>query len=148
MTKLFKLSPKVLTWAIVIISLLTVLGSLFISEVMLIEACKLCWGVRMGLFPILPIAIYSLATKKYDNYLLYIIFSALAFVISAYYCLSTQFAVENLRCGVDGGVDCSTSAVQLFGFVNLPFLGLLVSLAILVISFLLEKRLKNNYKES
>lgn len=120
-------------------SLATVLGSLYISEIMLIQPCTKCWWIRIGTFPILPISIYIQATKKYDVMNLYIPFNILGIGVSGYYWYLTQFATTRLNCGITSGVNCLDSAVPIIGFVNLPFLGLLVSIAILVFTIVANK---------
>lgn len=143
MKKIIK-SNNILTLFIVIISFVMMTGSLYISEVMLIEACKWCWSIRVCLFPLFPISLYAYMTRKFDIYPLYIIFSSIGFMFSSIYWYKTQFSPSSLRCGLTGevGVSCLENAVKIIGFVNLPFLGMIVSILVIILALLIRKNNK------
>lgn len=140
--KKFLKNPKNLNRLIIVISMFTVFGSLFLSEVIGIEACKYCWGIRLGLFPILPISIYF-ETKNLETHAnLYHIFSGLGLVVSSVYWFKTQFSPMSLKCGLDIGTGCLENAVKIIGFVNMPFIGMIVSILIIILTILIKRNTK------
>lgn len=139
------ITPVNLNRIIIIISTITVFSSLYLSEIAGIEACKYCWGIRLGLFPILPLSLYleyqySVKNKDlFEHMVMYYPFLILSTTISFRYWFGTQFSPQSLKCGLDEGVGCLENSVQIIGFVNLPFVGLGVSLVILGLTVYAKK---------
>lgn len=123
---------------ILLLSFFTVVGSLYISEILKIQPCSKCWWIRVGMFPMLVISGYTFVTKKYEILNMLYIFSGFSLLVSSYYWYMTQFATSSLMCA-PGTVSCVDAAVPIIGFVNLPFMGMITSIAIIVIVFIMRK---------
>ena len=129
-----------LAFACWVVAAAATLGALFLSEVMQIPPCVLCWYQRifmfplalvlpMGLFPFdanaakfaLPLTVAGLLTAVYHN-LLY------AGLIPK----SIQPCAQ--------GVPCTEKYIELFGFVSIPLLSLLALAAMTALLIIVKRR--------
>ncbi|WP_163537124.1 disulfide oxidoreductase [Gracilibacillus sp. YIM 98692] len=111
-------------------SLLATLGSLFYSEVMKFIPCELCWVQRILMYPLVVIYGYALYKKDIRYAFPGLIMSGVGIVVSTYHYLiqhikSLQSAGE--ACGL---VPCTTTYVNYFGFITIPFLAFLAFIII------------------
>lgn len=135
------LTKRNINYLILLISIMTVAGSLFVSQILLLEPCTWCWWVRVFMFPLFFISLYITFTKKYEIMNLYSIFCAFSTVITFVYWYKTQFAQRSFNCKISfhsaGG--CLDNAVPIIGFVNLPFLGFVASIMILILVYIANR---------
>ena len=115
---------RLLPYAAWLVALLSVVGSLFFSEVMHLPPCVLCWYQRIAMYPLvlvigtgiilqdermrihaLPLAIVGLAISVYHNLLYY------------------GFIPESITPCTEG-VPCNAVQIEWFGFITIPALGL------------------------
>ena len=107
-----------------LLSLLGMLGSLYVSEIAGYPPCELCWYQRMCLFPLVWILGISLWRKE-THFLPYVIaFPILGSVIAVCQVLLQEIpAFSHLSlCGA--GSDCHHPAFRLMGWLTLPMLSL------------------------
>lgn len=128
--------PAYAAW---VIALLSLAGSLFFSEVMLLPPCVLCWYQRIAMYPLvavlgvgivlrdprmkfygLPLAVFGLLTAVYHNLLYY------GFI-----------PVSITPCAE--GVPCDAVQIEWLGFITIPLLGLAGFAAITVCLALLRQ---------
>ncbi|ACJ20008.1 disulfide bond formation protein B [Coxiella burnetii] len=129
-------------------ALIATLGSLYLSLVRHIPVCDLCWYQRVCIYPLtilLGIAAYR-TDRGVVKYALPLV--VLGFLFSIYQYLQQMipgFAPINL-CG-STSPHCSEIHWEIFGFITLPFLGMLATLIMsffLIMAFYsLDKRLAN-----
>ncbi len=107
-------------------ALLATLGSLFYSEIMQFEPCKLCWIQRIFMYPqavLLGVGLYK-KEKKILDYTVFL--SLLGFLFALYHYglnwYAKFFPTETCPFG-GGGVSC-TKAYFTFGYVNIPLMSL------------------------
>lgn len=100
---------------------ISVLGSLYISEILEIAPCELCWYQRILIFPIPIILGVSLFLEKQDvaDYVLPL--ASLGIPISAYHYI-VQWTQAASGCSTQ--VSCGSIQVQEFGFVTVPWMSL------------------------
>ena len=110
-----------LAWIIV---LLSIVGSLFFSEVMQLPPCVLCWYQRIAMYPLfliigtgiilrdarmkiyaLPLALAGLAVAIYHNLIYY------------------GFIPESIT-PCSEGVPCNAVQIEWLGFITIPLMGL------------------------
>jgi disulfide bond formation protein DsbB len=100
------------------------LGALFLSEVMGVPPCSLCWYQRICMFPLvllLPLGLFPL-DPKIVRYALPL--SAIGGLIAAFHLLLTYGLIpEGVRPCVQG-VPCAQNPIVWFGFVSIPLLSL------------------------
>lgn len=129
-----------LTW---VISLIATLGSLFFSEILHYEPCKLCWFQRIFMYPLVFITTISLIKKDFKQSLYILILSTIGGSISIYHYLIQKtelFSTNNNFCG---RIPCSGEFINLFGFITIPFLALIAFTLIFILNFwILNKQKK------
>ncbi len=124
-----------MAWAV---SLVAVGGSLFFSEVMRFEPCKLCWFQRIFMYPL--VILLGMACYKNDRKLIaYILpMSIIGGMISLYHYSEQKIPglAKLLPCTV--GVPCNEDYINWLGFITIPFLALIAF--IMITCFLLLGR--------
>ena len=109
-----------------IVALLATLGSLFYSEVIGFESCKLCWFQRIFMYPqtiLLAIALW----KKNEILAIYnsLTLSVIGFIIPGYHYLLQIGVAPELPCSAIGySVTCSQRFVMEFGYITIPMMAL------------------------
>lgn len=112
-------SLLLVVWAIALIALA---GSLFYSEVIGYEPCKLCWIQRIFMYPL--IIIYGTAILKKNIFIALpgIILSGIGMVISVYHYGLQKIPALHDSGGFCGTIPCNLQYVNYFGFITIPFL--------------------------
>lgn len=120
-----------------LISLVSVVGSLYFSEVALWEPCTLCWFQRIAMYPIvviLAIGIWKqdMAAKTYS-----IVLAVFGLIISFYQIyLQVASSLGNSLgafCGVIGAADCSEIYMLEFGYITFPVISATAFLIIIAV---------------
>lgn len=126
-------TPLFLCWLIASSSML---GALFLGEVMNLPPCVLCWWQRIAMFPlvlVLPAGMFPLDR----NILRYALPLALAGWLFAFFQVLLMAGVIPERIQpCSRGVSCKEIQIEWFGFVTIPMLSLLAfSLIIALLLF-------------
>jgi len=119
-----------------IIALSATLGSLFYSEIIGYEPCKLCWFQRIFMYPEV-ILLGTLLWKKHGAGIVdgSIILSIIGTAIALYHYLLQIGLAPALPCSATGySVSCSERFVMSFGYITIPLMTLT---AFVLITFLL-----------
>lgn len=128
-----------------LVSLVATAGSLYLSEVLHYEPCKLCWFQRIFMYP--QVVLLGIAAYRQDRSIItYAIpLSVIGGTISIYhYALQkVPFMSELLPCRV--GIPCNFDYINWLGFITIPLLALIA--AILIIVFLWAARTKPQSQE-
>nr|WP_283942849.1 disulfide oxidoreductase [Paenibacillus konkukensis] len=124
-----------MAWAV---SLVAVAGSLFLSEVLGFEPCKLCWFQRIFMYPL--VIVLGMACYKNDRRLIsYVLpLSVIGGFISLYHYAEQKIPglAKLLPCTV--GVPCNQDYIDWFGIITIPLMAL--AAFILITVFLLLAR--------
>ena len=132
-----KQTTLLLAWLIVIIA---VAGTLYGSEVIGLPICHLCWYQRICLYPL--VIILGIGAFNNDSSCIRYAtpLAGLGALFALYQYLEQMipnFAPINV-CG--SGSNCSQIHMKLFGFVTLPLLSFIGSLAIILLLFMARGR--------
>lgn len=123
-----------LIWGIGAIS---IFGSLYYSEVLKYEPCTLCWWLRILLYPVAIIMSVAILRKDQKNAYYYILTLAIPAVLLSFYHSLLQWGIikeVNLLCSATAAVSCAKPDFMLLGFITIPFLGFLASIALVALS--------------
>lgn len=117
------------------VSIIATAGSLYLSDVLMYEPCKLCWFQRIFMYPlviILGIAAYE-QNPRMTKYALP--FSIIGGSISIWHILEQKIPgfAKLVPCKV--GIPCNFDYLNWFGFITIPMLALTAFILITVILF-------------
>ncbi|WP_144597605.1 MULTISPECIES: disulfide oxidoreductase [Bacillus] len=113
-----------LLFLIWVVALIATMGSLFFSEILKYEPCKLCWIQRILMYPIAITGAIAVIRKDY-NYIIYVLpLSILGIFISGYH-YGIQKGIINIESDhFCGRIPCVGQYINWFGFITIPFLAL------------------------
>ncbi len=117
------------------------LGSLFFSEIMKFAPCVLCWYQRICLFPL--VLILSMGLFSFDKSVVkFALPLALAgwFIALYHNLLYTGIIPESIQ-PCSKGVSCTEDYINLFGIFTIPMLSLISFSTIVLLLFMLKRRL-------
>jgi disulfide bond formation protein DsbB len=118
-------SAWVLVFAAWLIATVSTLGALFLSEVMGVAPCVLCWYQRIFMFPL----VFVLATglfpldAKVIRYALPL--AAAGWLVAMFHLLLTKGYIPESATPCTQGIPCSQVDVEWFGFLTVPLLSVL-----------------------
>lgn len=121
-------------WTLVFLAWLTAtlatLGALFMSEIMALAPCVLCWYQRIFMFPLVVILALGLFPfdPKVVRYALPLAVIGLA--IAAFHVLLVWGIVPETLAPCRQGIPCKTVQIEWFGFVTIPLLSFLAFLTV------------------
>src|SRR5665647_849429 len=113
-------------WSLVFLAWLTAtlatLGALFMSEVMGLAPCMLCWYQRIFMFPL--VVILALGLFPFDPKVLrYTLpLAVIGLAIAAFHVLLVWGIVPETLAPCRQGIPCKTVQIEWFGFVTIPLL--------------------------
>jgi disulfide bond formation protein DsbB len=127
---------------IVFISLSATLGSLVLSEIIVLQACDLCWFQRIFMYPIAFVSILAVAFKDkfIDKYILSL--SIPGALISGYHYVlqmsvkSGESSALSAVCSPDN--PCSETQLEIFGFITIPLMSF-AAFAVIIILILAKQ---------
>lgn len=121
------------------VALLSMLGSLFFSEVQKFPPCSLCWYQRIVMYPIVFILGVGIHFKDKYIYRYVLPLSIIGIVIGIYHNLLYYEILPESAAPCMLGVSCTTKYIEWFGFVTIPLLSL-ISFAIITAGMLWYRR--------
>jgi|AntAceMinimDraft_6_1070360.scaffolds.fasta_scaffold32119_2 disulfide bond formation protein DsbB len=124
------------------VAVASLLGSLALSEIYLLEPCKWCWIQRIFHYP--QIIIFSIAILKKDSQAwLYVIWLAGIGLAASLYQILIQFSptiAKTALCSTNPSVaSCSKILSIEYGFITIPVMSATLYLAIILLYFLRKK---------
>ena len=124
-----------------LLALISTLGSLFFSEIMMFPPCVLCWYQRICMYPLVFILLAGLF--PFDKVVLKFSLPlvALGWFISVYHNLLHYGIIPESAAPCVLGASCSTVYVNWFGFVTIPFLSFTSFSILLVLLTLFYRKL-------
>ncbi len=106
-----------------VVAVVTMSGSLYLSEVLHYLPCRLCWYQRAMAYPLAIILPVALLTKKPRVHRIAFPLATIGALISSYHILIEHFPnLESSSC--DPSNPCSLIWVRHFGFVTIPVMAL------------------------
>ena len=117
------------------IALLSMVGSLFLSEVMELPPCVLCWYQRIAVYPLVLIIGIGISIKDRSMKTYALPFALIALAISIYHNLLYYGIIPEAITPCTEGVPCNAVQLELLGFITIPLMGL-VSFALLTLCLL------------
>ena len=116
-------------------ALIGMVGSLFLSEVMELPPCTLCWYQRIAMYPLVIIIGAGIVMRdpRMRTYSLLLVLCG--FAIAVYHNLLYYGFIPETLTPCSEGVSCSSRQLELFGFVTIPLMSLGAFIALGLILF-------------
>lgn len=121
------------------ISLSSVLGSLYFSEILKFPPCILCWYQRIFMYPLTIILAIGILRQDKKIYQYVLPFSIAGGLISVYHNLLYYKILPESAGPCTLGISCTTKFIELFGFLTIPLLSLIAFLVITTCMLLLRR---------
>ncbi|RLQ96236.1 disulfide oxidoreductase [Falsibacillus albus] len=128
-----------IAWVTAIISML---GSLYFSEIMHFIPCTLCWYQRVLMYPLFVVMGVAVYRSEYKIYPYVLPFSLLGMIISGYHYLLQHIPALRQFEMCTSGVPCSGKYIDWLGFITIPLMAFIAFSIITVMMFMLQKQAK------
>ena len=121
--QLFRKNPEWLLYIAFTQAAISILGSLYYSEVLHLTPCLLCWYQRIAMYP--QVLIIGAAIVKEDKNVMWygLPLAIIGWIIALYHNLLMYNILESAET-CSGGVSCTDIQVAYLGFITIPFLSL------------------------
>lgn len=132
-----------------LIVLIGMTGSLYFSEVMYFEPCKLCWFQRIFMYPQVIILMIAMIRKDYTVALYTVPLSLIGTVFGLYQYAVQMGFIDLTTCGIDT-VACGAIHMKLLGFITIPFLsvvGFIISGFFVYLAYQLHVKLNKHFRK-
>ncbi|WPP40218.1 disulfide oxidoreductase [Paenibacillus hunanensis] len=119
-----------------IVAIIATGGSLFLSDVLHWEPCKLCWYQRIFMYP--QVILLGIAAYRNDRRIVgYAIpMTIIGGVIAIYHYAKQHIPALDEIAPCTGGVSCSKDYFEFLGFITIPFMALIAFAIITVLLWL------------
>lgn len=123
------------------ISIVSMLGSLYFSEVAGYWPCTLCWYQRIAVYPLVFIIPVALIKKEFNIYLYILPLNIIGTIISVYHNMIYYNLIPETTGPCTLGISCSAQYIEWLGFITIPNLALMAFMAInLLMAFYIKKK--------
>ena len=116
-----------------VVSLLSVLGSLYYSNVMNLPPCILCWYQRIAMYPLVIILGIGILRKDVKVWITALPLSIIGLFIAVYHNLLYYKLLPEALTPCVTGISCTTKLIELFGFLTIPLQALIAFVVITVV---------------
>lgn len=111
-------------------------GSLFLSEVMQLVPCVLCWYQRIAMYPIAVILTVGLLDKERNIWRYVLPLAVMGAGIAFYHTLLQWEIIPEAAAPCQLGISCTTKDINLLGFITIPFMSLVSFLTVIATTLL------------
>lgn len=123
-----------------IIACVSMLGSLFFSEVLDYPPCVLCWYQRVCLFPLVLIFLAGLFPYNQAVIRFSLPLTLVGWSISAYHNLLYIGVIPKSITPCDEALSCTDVQLELFSFITIPFLSFLAYSILIALLIILHRK--------
>ncbi len=121
-------------WAAWAVALVSMLGSLYFSQVADFIPCELCWFQRICMYPLVAVLLVGALRRDVRSAVQFaFVLPIVGFLIAAYHIyIEANPSAEPSGCRV-GGTSCATKWIEKFGYITIPVLSITAFAAILTL---------------
>jgi len=137
-------TPLEIEWILIfscwLIAATGTLGSLFLSEVMGLTPCVLCWYQRIFMYPLVVLLLVGLFQVDRSVYRYALPLAIIGWCFAVYhYLVYSGYMPENLQpCSKEAS--CAEINLELLGFITIPMMSILAYTAIIILLFISRRR--------
>lgn len=138
--KPFRITPGLLLSGALAIAIVSLLGSLYFSEIAGYAPCTLCWYQRITMYPLVVILTIGMIRHDAKHVHWYAIPLAwIGFCVAIYHNIIyylANFTTQKVitQCSLNG-TSCTSRYIEWLGFITIPLLSLVAFTAIIVLMF-------------
>ena len=122
-------------WLVNIVSLV---GSMYFSNIMMLPPCVLCWYQRICVFPMSILLAVGFLKKDKNIFFYTIPLLATGWIISLYHNLLYYKIIPEAIIPCTSGVSCTSKQIEILGFITIPlmaFTSLSLSLVLITLFY-------------
>lgn len=120
------------------ISLASIFGSLFFSEVMKFPPCNLCWYQRIFIYPVALIILTGLFLGSKDTNKILTPFISIGLIFAIYHNL-VYYKVIQVIVPCTESAPCTAQQLNYLGFITIPLLSLSAFITLLILNLITIK---------
>ncbi len=129
-------------------ALAATVGSLFMSEIMELPPCSLCWYQRIAMYPLVIVIGAGIVLRDANMKIYSLLLCGAGFLIAAYHNLLYYGFISEALTPCTEGVPCTAKLLELFGFLSIPLMSLLSFVLIAVLLIIYRPREENHEKRT
>lgn len=120
-----------------IVNIVSFVGSMFFSNVMMLPPCTLCWYQRICIFPLSIIFAVGFIKKDRNIFWYSLPLVLIGWIISFYHNLLYYKIIPKAIVACSSGVSCTDKQIEYLGFITIPLMAItsLTLTLILLINF-------------
>ena len=141
MVKFIKDNLLYIAWITAVVSMV---GSLYFSEVLGLVPCSLCWYIRILMYPLVLIIGLGIIKKDRHFYDYALPLSVIGGAIALYQNLLYYNLISEQLTPCTFGISCVTRYISLLGFIDIPLLALFASIIITATLLIHKKHVHRN----
>ncbi|HUC20296.1 MAG TPA: disulfide oxidoreductase [Candidatus Polarisedimenticolaceae bacterium] len=117
-------------------ALVATLSSLYLSNVMALPPCVLCWYQRIAMYPLVIILGVGILRRERAVYQYVLPLAAIGWLIALYHSLLQWKIIPDALAPCVQGISCTTVQINLLGFITIPFMSL-IAFSIIIASMII-----------
>ena len=141
MVKFIKDNLLYIAWITAVVSML---GSLYFSDVLGLVPCSLCWYQRIVMYPLVLIIGIGIIKKDKHFYDYALPLSVIGGAMAFYQNLLYYNVISETLAPCTFGISCVTRYISLLGFIDIPLLALFASIIITATLLIHKKHVHRN----
>ena len=118
-----------------IVSGISMIGSLVLSEVLKFTPCTLCWYQRILMYPIAIMFLVAMIKKDRRVFRYTLPLAILGLMVAAFHYLMQTIQLDIPCSAVGYSVSCSEFFFMQFGYITIPFMALTAFLLLIILPF-------------
>ena len=123
-----------------LLNILSFVGSMYFSNVMMLPPCMLCWYQRICIFPMSFILAVGFLKKDSNVFWYATPLAVVGWIISLYHNLLYYKIIPKAITACTSGVSCTDKQIEYLGFITIPLMALTSLTITLILLTLFYKR--------
>lgn len=133
-----------LIFACWIIACVATLGSLFMSEIMGMKPCVLCWWQRIFMYPLVVILLVGMYPLDRNIVRYALPLAVIGGLFAVYHYLLYMDIIPESLAPCDQDASCKDVNLEIFGFITIPMLSIVSYTVIIILLTMFRKRHKQS----
>lgn len=115
-----------------VVATISLIGSLYFSNVLGYPPCELCWWQRIAIYPLVPLMIVAIRRNDTNGWRYGLPLIAIGWIISLYHNLLYYEVLPQSIKPCQAGISCTAKYIEWFGFLTIPLLAFIALTLMLI----------------